>query len=509
MQGDSLIDEFYGYKFSITQKVQQQYSLSEKPKEIDDLVVKLNLLQKKYANLKQFVKRKEIKIEINNLLILIFERVMVSINQFDQEKSIRLKKKFENPLQQNNIRNFFCWELFFAEVFYLKGGFDIIIANPPYEVLDSKESEESSERISQLRKINSLKPAFAGKLNYFKLFMAKFLNHLNTEGVGTFIVQNSLIGDKTCTKIRKLIFDENNLLNVTSFPERDNISKRVFKSAKMSVCIIHISKRVNIDNKFELEVWKDKDKKSGFVSTLDKKIIKKDIYYRIPLIDNQGLNIYFKILNNPKVIQIKKIADTFVGEIDMTNHKKFLSEKRSDKYNGTLFKGVNIQSLYVTKEISQGKEEFLDVGSFLKDNKSVISNSFQFERIAMQGITGVNDKYRIKSSLINKNIFLANSTNFILKTSSEFTNIEITTLLNSKLLNWYFKIFSTNSNVNAYEIDILPIIKFSEKNYDKIKKMFKVFNKNDHLNIENTLNDIVFETFDLNKKEIEYINLYF
>ncbi|WP_218836767.1 Eco57I restriction-modification methylase domain-containing protein, partial [Candidatus Pelagibacter communis] len=148
MQGDSLIDEFYGYKFSISQNDKQQYSLDERPKEIEDLIIKLNSLQKKYSNLKQFLKRKETKIEIDNLLLLIFEKVMVNVNQFDQEKTKRFKKRYNDPRPRNTLRNYFCWELFFAEVFYLNGGFDIIIANPPYEVLDSKESIDSEERIS-------------------------------------------------------------------------------------------------------------------------------------------------------------------------------------------------------------------------------------------------------------------------------------------------------------------------------------------------------------------------
>src|SRR5699024_12047436 len=30
-------------------------------------------------------------------------------------------------------------------------------------------------------------------------------------------------------------------------------------------------------------------------------------------------------------------------------------------------------------------------------------------------------------------------------------------LLNSKLLNWYFKLFSSNNHINNYELDMLPI----------------------------------------------------
>ena len=503
MQGDSLIDEFYGYKFSINEKDKKQYSLSENPKEIEDLVTELNLLQKKYINLKQFLKRKEIKIKINSLLIKIFEKVMSGVDKFDQEKSKELKKSYNSYSVQNQKRNFFCWELFFAEVFYIKKGFDIIIANPPYEVLDSK---DYIHRIAQLRKIDFFEPAFEGKLNYFKLFLTKFLTHLNEDGISTFIFQNSFLGDKTCTKLRKFVFDKNKLLSLVSFPERDDVKKRVFKSAKMSVCIASITKKTVKDYNFEFEVWKDKNKKDGFVTTFDKRFIQKDIYYRIPSLEKEGLNIYFKIVNNPKVMQMQNICNVFQGEVNMTVHKKFFSEKKSNSHASTILKGANIQSYYVTNETSQGKKEFLDSKSFLKENESNRSNSFQFDRITMQGITGVNEKYRIKSCLVKKNNFLAHSTNFIQKTSSEFTNNEIIAYLNSNLLNWFFKVFSTNSNVNTYEVNILPIIKFSDKNKDKIKMMFKKFNKNDYLNFANTLNGLVYDAFELSKKEIEYIN---
>ena len=504
MQGDSLIDEFYGYKFSINKEDKKQYSLGENPKEIDDLVNELNLLQKKYVGLKQFLKRKEIKIKIENLLIKIFEKVTISAEKFDQEKTKKLKKLYNSDNTHNHKRNFFCWELFFAEVFYIKKGFDIIIANPPYKLLDSK--DYSLDRLDELRKKDIFKPAIEGELNYFKLFIAKFLTHLNEDGVSTFIFPNSFLGDKTCSKLRKFIFDNNKLLKLISYPERDNANKRVFKSAKMSVCIAHISKKVDSDHDFELEVWRDRNKKKGFVINFDKKFIQKDLYYRVPSIDKDGLIIYSKILKNSKVTQLQNIANVFSGELHMTFHKKFFSQKKTNKHSSIILKGANIQKYYVTSETSQGKNEFLDSSSFLKANKSSRSSAFQFDRIVMQGITGVNEKYRIKSCLVKKNNFLANSTLFILKMNNDYTHNEIVTYLNSNLLNWFFKIFSTNSNVNTYEINVLPIIKFSEKNKDIIKKIYKEFNKNDHLNFSNILNDIVYETFEFDKKEIEYIN---
>ena len=118
MQGDSLIDEFYGYKFSITKKDKQQFSLSENPYKIEELVNKLNALQKKYINLKLFLKRKDIKIEIEKILIEIFEEVMSSVDKFDLEKSKKIRTSNSNKSFYNQ-KDFFCWN-FFADVFYIK-----------------------------------------------------------------------------------------------------------------------------------------------------------------------------------------------------------------------------------------------------------------------------------------------------------------------------------------------------------------------------------------------------
>ena len=92
------------------------------------------------------------------------------------------------------------------------------------------------------------------------------------------------------------------------------------------------------------------------MTKLDKKIIKK-IFFTGFSIDKIGLDIYYKILNNPKSHKIKDIADTFQGEINMTNHKRFFSEKNS-KFNGTLLKGANIQTYFVTKKLLKEKKNF-------------------------------------------------------------------------------------------------------------------------------------------------------
>ena len=44
-------------------------------------------------------------------------------------------------------------------------------------------------------------------------------------------------------------------------------------------------------------------------------------------------------------------------------------------------------------------------------------------------------------------------------------------MLNSRLINWYFKLFSTNSNVNGYEIDNIPITVPDVASRDKLGRL--------------------------------------
>lgn len=127
----------------------------------------------------------------------------------------------------------------------------------------------------------------------------------------------------------------------------------------------------------------------------------------------------------------------------------------------------------------------------------------------MQGITGVNEKHRLKLALIDNNEFCANSANYIIENNK--LKIEyIIGVLNSKLMNWFFKKLSTNSNVNGYEIDNLPI-KISNENdliknvseYLKIKELNS--NKENIELFEKNIDRIVYDIYGLKEEDIKHI----
>ena len=119
---------------------------------------------------------------------------------------------------------FFLWHIYFKEVFD-NGGFDIVIGNPPYFVYQAQHVGE----IETLRKDNDYTIAFGGKLNAYKLFLANALKKLiKKDGINCFIFQNSFMGDKQATNLRKYVLENAQIIDIESFPERDSKKKRVF-----------------------------------------------------------------------------------------------------------------------------------------------------------------------------------------------------------------------------------------------------------------------------------------
>ena len=232
-----------------------------------------------------------------------------------------------------------------------------MIGNPPYFKYEGSHKGE----IDNLKKQKELKSAFGGKLNAYKLFLAKGLSSLAAEnGIICYIFQNSFLADKQATLLRKEVFKTSQIISIDSYPERDNPKKRIFESVKMSVCIPLIRK-CKSDNKFTVRFWDDKHKSTG-ISTIftEKNIASIDPEnYTIPRIKTE----YIELLKKLKKLN-KLPLKCYEGELNMTFHKSYFTQ---DKSKPKILKGASIQRFYYTEHMSQGEIEYLDEKKYLTD----------------------------------------------------------------------------------------------------------------------------------------------
>lgn len=335
-------------------------------------------------------------------------------------------------------------------------------------------------------------------INIFRLFICKSFDLLRKDGHVSLIFPMAFMCDLSAYSLRKFVLEDNLIDYLEAFPERDNENKRVFKSAKMSVCILGASKTKSDGTvKFPVRISSDRyvdvSSPKTWMSRNDINVIDSKSL-TIPLMTPEEYKILLKICENSK--RMSDYSKCYTGEIDLSLNKKYVHLENS---YARMLRGAQVQKYYITDNISQGDILYLDACNYLKENNTPRSRHHQEKRIVMQGITGVNEKYRLKMTIADEGLFCANSVNYLLCGDETYYFLG---LLNSHLLNWYFAKLSTNSNVNGYEVDNIPIKIAEGSLYKAVENdVCLLLQDSNNQEVIKELNDIVYEIYGISDDE--------
>jgi len=523
---------------SLISRFDKQFNMFEK-NILTQNIKTYKLLVNQYKQLKNYEGKDNLKLEIekvkNNLSAIAvpidmdYAKIKMKEREFENilrlPNSYELKAKLSDELEKQRkeydtkiktlYSHAFEWFIEFPEVLSDEGdylGFDVVIGNPPYGIFNKKQNQKISFEVSD-NVIDYYKQQYhfanEGMINASKLFYLLGLSLIHNNGIQAFIIPYGILTDKSSEKIRKYIFENTTILKIDAFPERDNANKRVFAEAKMSTAIILSNKQIH-ETKFDLGIsYEKKISKERVQMSVEQIKMYDEKTLMIPLVSKAKFDILLKISKNIKVKNLASITECLTGEVDITFARKAITDNPTDS---PLFKGVQIDR-YVIKTnqetISQGKIQYLNEDCFRKIYSGEKFNHSKNQRIVLQGLTGVNENIRLKFSLLPANSFLANSCNYLL-INNNFDVYTLLGILNSKLLNFIFKCKSTNSNVNGYEVNNLPIIDTTNKELTElVKKIFMLKEKNIYFNtsqMEQEIDRIVFNMYDLTTDEIEIVN---
>ena len=382
-------------------------------------------------------------IKVGNSLIDNKEVAGIYVNEEEKEKSLAFK-----------------WKEEFSEVFR-NGGFDVIVGNPPYFFYDAK-IDFHKKQINFFKHSGQFFHIQGGRLQAFKIFIEQSTKLNKEGGYLSFIFQNSFLADKYCERIRNYIMKDYTIFQLDSFPERDNKKTRVFEDAKMSTCILTAKKASKEDYRFELNIYETKYM-NIYTSAIFRKKELKHLgipHNGIPLLKHEEEKDLLLKLKEKDTISLQ----AHKGEINENIHKHLMNTNSS---NPSIIKGAGIQRYFVTEEMSQGILEYLNEEKYHQENKGERAKGHKVNRIGLQGITGVDDPIRIIGTMIDEGNYLLNGCVYI-EASEGFDDRYILGIINSKLINWLFKRISTNSSINIYQINNLPILKVSLKEQESL-----------------------------------------
>lgn len=377
------------------------------------------------------------------------------------------EKKYSPAVSVSQRVNPFHWQLEFPEVFYdaaatrTDAGFDVVIGNPPYDVLSEKETGQDLSSLKQFLKRSTIyRPSFVGKNNLYKLFLCRSLSLLAEGGRLGFITPMPLLGDEQAVGLRREILKEGTFCAIEAFPQKDDPLRRVFRDAKLSTAISIILKTTS--KALRNTPFMSRVHPANLIEENSPALTAKA--EDIPLYDPSNLTIVscsqadwelaVRIMQTDRLQRLDQVCESFQGEVNETTDDEFLSSKPN---NGVLvLRGSNV-SMYALRSASQGEALYLDFKSFLKGTgpKSKAQQS-RGERIGFQRSAPQNNFRRIVSCLIPKDQFCFDTISYIPCSECRIPPALILALLNSKLLEWYFRLGSTNSKLNEYQFNNLP-----------------------------------------------------
>lgn len=228
MQGNSLLESFMGYDLSrilpvnkdgkTSKRATQQASTDDAQGRIvfsdeQDSLADIQRLMRLYYSPENHKIKEELKKEIDRRVkehIIICSGNTPSV--IDAVENI-----------EDNNKPFFLWHLYFAEVFQ-NGGFDIIIANPPYG------AKLTSEEKTLYKKLYSdVHMRTPETFCYFISLACKLA--LPRNGIITYIVPNNLLFQNENAKTRELLALNNRLARAI------NLGDNTFENADVPTCI--------------------------------------------------------------------------------------------------------------------------------------------------------------------------------------------------------------------------------------------------------------------------------
>lgn len=220
--GNSLIDEYEGIKLFDEQIIRKENLVikeaSEKYKAVEytqlsmlidyseDLVKEMFELQDKYFEEDNEQKKKILKEKIEKAREGLIE---YKLNRDGNEDGL---KKYEASLK-DKTKPYFIWPLEFAKVYKEKGGFDIVIGNPPY--LRIQGLKQYAPKLAD--KYKDIYKSATGSYDLYVLFVEKGIGLLKNNGVLNYIMPHKWTNSSFGKGLRQMLYDGSHMKKLISF----------------------------------------------------------------------------------------------------------------------------------------------------------------------------------------------------------------------------------------------------------------------------------------------------
>jgi type I restriction-modification system DNA methylase subunit len=348
----------------------------------------------------------------------------------------------------------FNWQNAFPKVFE-KGGFDVIIGNPPYgaDLVD-----DDKEFLKKLYPIST-----TGKIDTYRIFIEKCLIIGNEKSLISLIVPNTFMYNVQSYSLRKLIFEKSSIYDAVE------LRKNIFEDAPDVVTVI-ISLLNNCSNKefrarvaFHNALYNDIENANWNIDQILKiDSLKKDEDLKI----NLRADFAFDSIKN-KLSELSALGDYFnlrqgtkpYGNKESKEVELISKEKYDDTWEKAI-NGRNISQYYLEYENDYVKRS--------ENVHSIISRDIVYgEKIYFQRMRKISLFPRIVACYDNNDLHGLYTCSVITKKEGDSNSLKsLLCIINSKLINIWYKYFDTDIEIKLTSVKQIPLPKLSNKNLE-------------------------------------------
>ncbi|MEI7604318.1 MAG: DNA methyltransferase, partial [bacterium] len=285
--------------------------------EVREKAEKLKKLQKQFFETSEKGKKRDLKDEIDDLIWDLIETTVKHEGKIDKLEHIK-------KIRKSNNKPFFLWKLNFADVFQEKGGFDVVIGNPPYVGHKGgiKETFKIIKNTELGRNFNN------ERMDLFYYFFHFSVNNAKENGVITFITTNYYLTADGAVKLRTDFKNRCNIRILFNFSEY-----KIFDSARGQHSLITLIQKCS-----------KKDQYKCNVSSVNK----------IGVANNNTLTNILE--NNDKETKLQSVLQSELYESEYNYIRILLKGSKFENVLNNILYKIRIKSILVNDicDISQG-----------------------------------------------------------------------------------------------------------------------------------------------------------
>ena len=324
----------------------------------------------------------------------------------------------------------FKWEDEFPEVF-AKGGFDVVIGNPPYGATMNKK-DWLKERYTRTS---------FGNIDSYKYFVQLGTEIVKNNGVLSYIMPDSYLEKEYFKDLREFI--------VESYEEVANIKlgDDVFEEVNLPTAITLLKGKGKKGEKFK---FKDISK----MSEVKKSIVLDDednFITEIPEVSKSLIIIKSVIKDDLNTIPLIEVYDQVMG-VKVYQRGKGKPKQTNEEKEKDLFVSKNHNEVFNYSYISQGigryeyesQGEFISYGEWLAEPRK--PEYFDKPKVIIREIVNP----RIYATFIDYPAVVKNIAAVIIEKSAEYPLLYLLALINSKLFTFYIDEQSAKSSNKSY-----------------------------------------------------------